>query len=87
MEANNDKLISYLEALATPRSALVSKMEKLAREDNVPIMDLVGMETLLQLLRLIKPTHISRNWSGHWVLCYTNGRSSAIYNNSDHRAR
>ncbi|MCG1022272.1 O-methyltransferase [Sutcliffiella horikoshii] len=33
-------------------------MEKLAQLENVPIMDLVGMETLLQLLRLSQPRRI-----------------------------
>ncbi|CAG9619423.1 O-methyltransferase [Sutcliffiella rhizosphaerae] len=55
MEANNDKVISYLESLIPKRNNLVTQMEHEAREDNVPIMDLVGMETLLQLLRLEQP--------------------------------
>jgi predicted O-methyltransferase YrrM len=56
--ASENKVIAYLDALILPRNEEVTKMEKLAEKDNVPIMDLVGMETLLQLLRLSKPKRI-----------------------------
>ncbi|WP_226680180.1 O-methyltransferase [Sutcliffiella horikoshii] len=58
MEANENKVITYLNNLTPTRNELVSKMENLARKENVPIMDLVGMETLLQLLRLSMPKRI-----------------------------
>lgn len=58
MEANENKVITYLDSLVPPRNEIAAKMEKLAQEDNVPIMDLVGMETLLQLLRLSQPKRI-----------------------------
>ncbi|WP_339146987.1 MULTISPECIES: O-methyltransferase [unclassified Sutcliffiella] len=58
MEANENKVITYLDSLVPTRNDLVTKMEKLAQSDNVPIMDLVGMETLLQLLRLSQPKRI-----------------------------
>ncbi|NLP51352.1 O-methyltransferase [Bacillus sp. RO1] len=58
MEANENKIITYLNNLTPSRNELVSKMEKLAEKENVPIMDLVGMETLLQLLRLSTPKRI-----------------------------
>ncbi|KMJ60232.1 SAM-dependent methyltransferase [Bacillus sp. LL01] len=58
MEANENKVITYLDSLVSPRNEITAKMEKLAQEDNVPIMDLVGMETLLQLLRLAQPKRI-----------------------------
>ncbi|WP_404458722.1 O-methyltransferase [Sutcliffiella horikoshii] len=58
MEANENKIITYLNTLTPQRNELVSKMEKLAGKENVPIMDLVGMETLLQLLRLSTPKRI-----------------------------
>ncbi|TYS59166.1 O-methyltransferase [Sutcliffiella horikoshii] len=58
MEANENKVISYLNTLTPQRIELVSNMEKLAEKENVPIMDLVGMETLLQLLRLSAPKRI-----------------------------
>ncbi|MCA1318833.1 O-methyltransferase [Bacillus tianshenii] len=55
---NHDKIISYLDSLILPRDEVITKMEKLAVKENVPIMDLVGMETLLQLLRLSGPKRI-----------------------------
>jgi predicted O-methyltransferase YrrM len=58
LEANENKVITYLDSLVPTRNDLVTKMEKLAQSDNVPIMDLVGMETLLQLLRLSQPKRI-----------------------------
>lgn len=58
MEANENKVITYLNILTPPRNELVSNMEQLAEKENVPIMDLVGMETLLQLLRLSMPKRI-----------------------------
>ncbi len=58
MEANDNKVITYLDSLVPKRNDIAAKMEKLAKEDNVPIMDLVGMETLLQLLRLSQPKRI-----------------------------
>lgn len=58
MEANENKVITYLNNLTPPRNELISKMENLAQKENVPIMDLVGMETLLQLLRLSMPKRI-----------------------------
>jgi predicted O-methyltransferase YrrM len=58
LEANENKIITYLNNLTPPRNELVSKMENLAEKENVPIMDLVGMETLLQLLRLSMPKRI-----------------------------
>jgi len=58
LEANENKVITYLNILTPPRNELVSNMEKLAEKENVPIMDLVGMETLLQLLRLSMPKRI-----------------------------
>ncbi|WP_263629486.1 O-methyltransferase [Bacillus tianshenii] len=58
MGINHDKIISYLDSLILPRDEVITKMEKLAVKENVPIMDLVGMETLLQLLRLSGPKRI-----------------------------
>ncbi|MGM0835850.1 MAG: O-methyltransferase [Bacillota bacterium] len=55
---NHEKIVSYLDSLILPRDEAITKMEKLAEKENVPIMDLVGMETLLQLLRLSSPKRI-----------------------------
>lgn len=54
----DEKIISYLESLIEERDPLLNKMEQLAKEEQVPIMDLVGMETLLQLLRIQQPKKI-----------------------------
>lgn len=58
MGINHDKIVSYLDSLILPRDEAITKMEKLAEKENVPIMDLIGMETLLQLLRLSSPKRI-----------------------------
>ena len=54
----NEKIVSYLESLIEERDPLLDKMELLAKDEQVPIMDLVGMETLLQLLRIQQPKKI-----------------------------
>ena len=48
----NDILHSYIEALIPKRNLLFTEMESFAEEHKVPIMELVGIETLLQLLRM-----------------------------------
>lgn len=48
----------FLKNLIKPRSAIFVEMEQYAKENHVPIMQLVGMESLLQLLSLQKPTSI-----------------------------
>lgn len=47
-----EKLHSYIEGLILDRDALLAEMETYAREHNVPIMELAGIETMLQLLRI-----------------------------------
>ncbi len=48
----------YIEKIIPTRSEQVLKMEQYAKEHNVPIMDLTGMETLLSYVRLKKPKRI-----------------------------
>ncbi|GGE74936.1 putative O-methyltransferase YrrM [Priestia taiwanensis] len=48
----------YLLALVKERHPLLMEMEDYAREQHVPIMDLLGMEHMLQFLRLIQPKKI-----------------------------
>ncbi|WP_110111432.1 O-methyltransferase [Bacillus sp. CGMCC 1.16541] len=48
----------YVEQLIPNRNELIEEMEHYAREQGVPIMELIGIETLLQLLRLHKPERI-----------------------------
>lgn len=54
----NDKLHNYIEPLFPHRSDLLMEMERYAEENGVPIMELAGMETVLQLLRLKAPKRI-----------------------------
>ncbi|MGM9987658.1 MAG: O-methyltransferase [Bacillaceae bacterium] len=49
---------TYLLDLIKPRNPLLTEMEEYAKENGVPIMDLLGMEYMLQLLRLIQPKRV-----------------------------
>lgn len=46
------KLQSYIDDLIPERNSLFSEMEKFAKLHHVPIMELAGIETMLQLLRI-----------------------------------
>lgn len=48
----------FLKDLIKPRSSIFMEMEQYAKENHVPIMQLMGMESLLQLLSLQKPSTI-----------------------------
>ncbi|WP_026693828.1 O-methyltransferase [Peribacillus kribbensis] len=54
----NNKVEEYLQSLIPAHSNLFSEMEAYAEEHKVPIMDKIGMEALLQFLRLQKPSSI-----------------------------
>ncbi|KON86950.1 SAM-dependent methyltransferase [Sporosarcina globispora] len=54
----NDKLHAYIEEIVPERPHLLNKMEQYAKEHNVPIMELAGIEAMLQLLRIQKPKTI-----------------------------
>ncbi|PAE23094.1 MULTISPECIES: O-methyltransferase [Bacillaceae] len=54
----NDKLHAYIEEIIPGRPQLLDKMEQYAKEHNVPIMELAGIEAMLQLLRIQKPKMI-----------------------------
>lgn len=54
----NNQVEDYLKSLTPTRGELVEKIEQYAKKNQVPIMDLVGMESLLQQLRLQKPKRI-----------------------------
>ncbi|ANC77981.1 O-methyltransferase [Fictibacillus phosphorivorans] len=54
----SNELNQYIEKIIPTRSEQVLKMEQYAKEHNVPIMDLTGMETLLSYVRLKKPKRI-----------------------------
>lgn len=48
----------YLLSFIEEKDPLILQMEQYANENHVPIMDKLGMEFMLQLLRLIEPTSI-----------------------------
>ncbi|HZG71696.1 MAG TPA: O-methyltransferase [Chondromyces sp.] len=54
----DDKLHHYIESLVEERSPFFAEMEQFARENGVPIMEVVGIEALLQFLRIQKPKRI-----------------------------
>jgi predicted O-methyltransferase YrrM len=49
---------AYLHTLIPDREPFLMEMEQYAKQESVPIMELVGIEALLQLLRLIQPSTI-----------------------------
>jgi predicted O-methyltransferase YrrM len=53
-----EKLHSYIEELVQNRSNLFEEMEQYARTHQVPIMELSGIETILQILRISQPKKI-----------------------------
>lgn len=53
-----ERLTNYLNTLAPEREASILEIEQYAHEFNIPIMELEGIECLLQLLRLINPKKI-----------------------------
>lgn len=53
-----DKVHGYIEGLIPERPGLFLEMEEYAKENGVPIMELPGIEALLQLLRIQKPKRI-----------------------------
>ncbi|MFX3674463.1 MAG: O-methyltransferase [Paenisporosarcina sp.] len=49
---------SYIESHIKKRPVLLMEMEEFARLNHIPIMEIVSMESLLQLLRLQQPSSI-----------------------------
>jgi predicted O-methyltransferase YrrM len=49
---------AYLQTLIPRRESVLLEIEQYAKEHNVPIMELIGMEALLQFIRLIQPKSI-----------------------------
>ena len=54
----SEKLHTYIESLIPGREPLFMEMENYAREHHVPIMELSGIETMLQVLRIQNPQKI-----------------------------
>lgn len=55
---DTEKLRSYIERLMPERNELLREMENEAKENHVPIMELAGIEAMLQILRIQKPRKI-----------------------------
>jgi predicted O-methyltransferase YrrM len=53
-----NKITAYIEKLIPKRSEQFTEIEQYAYENDVPIMELVGIESLLQLLRMQQPKKI-----------------------------
>lgn len=53
-----DALTTYLTTLLPPTSEQFKTLEKYAAENKIPIMDPVGINFLMQLIRIQKPQHI-----------------------------
>jgi predicted O-methyltransferase YrrM len=54
----DEKLQTYIESKILARNELLTEMERYAKRQNVPIMELIGIEALLQILRIHKPKTI-----------------------------
>ncbi|WNS74392.1 O-methyltransferase [Bacillus sp. DTU_2020_1000418_1_SI_GHA_SEK_038] len=54
----DDKLHVYIEGIIPSRPKFFEEMEQYAKDHGVPIMELAGIEALLQLLRIQKPKSI-----------------------------
>lgn len=54
----NEELQLYIQGLVPERTELLAEMEKYASEHGVPIMEITGIEALLQLLRIQQPKKI-----------------------------
>lgn len=53
-----NEVTAYIEGLVPERESAIADIEKYAKEHGVPIMELVGIEAILQFLRLIQPKAI-----------------------------
>jgi predicted O-methyltransferase YrrM len=52
------EITNYLETLIPKREQEIEEIEKYAEAHDVPIMELVGIETMLQILKLVQPAKI-----------------------------
>ena len=53
-----DKVDIYIESLIAKRPAFFLEMELYADENNIPIMEISGMEAMIQFLRIKQPKKI-----------------------------
>jgi predicted O-methyltransferase YrrM len=57
-DLHSEQLKDYVESLVPMRDLAISEMERFAKDNDIPIMELVGIEALLQILRLTQPKRI-----------------------------
>lgn len=53
-----NEITNYLQQFVPARTELIMEMEEVAKIESVPIMELLGIETLLQLLKIKQPKKI-----------------------------
>lgn len=53
-----EKIAQYWQSLLPEKPLFIQEMEQLAKEEHVPIMELAGIETMLQFMRIQKPKKI-----------------------------
>jgi predicted O-methyltransferase YrrM len=58
LELLSQEVTNYIEALIPEREQEIKEIENYAKEHAVPIMELVGIEAMLQILKLIQPAKI-----------------------------
>jgi predicted O-methyltransferase YrrM len=58
LELLSQEVINYIETLIPEREQEIKEIEDYAKEHAVPIMELVGIETMLQIVKLIQPAKI-----------------------------
>ncbi|HHY72917.1 MAG TPA: O-methyltransferase [Bacillus bacterium] len=51
----SNEITAYIESLVPEREPAIIEIEKYAKEHRIPIMELVGMESMLQFLKLLQP--------------------------------
>jgi predicted O-methyltransferase YrrM len=54
----NKGIVGYIQSLLPKREEAILQMEDYAKEHDVPIMDVVGIETMLHLLKMANPKKI-----------------------------
>lgn len=55
---HSEQLLGYVDSLIPDREPMISEIEQFAKENNIPIMELVSIEALIQILNFIKPKKI-----------------------------
>lgn len=54
----NDSIQHYLESLLPKRKSIFQELEQYAQEHRVPIMELTGIEVMLQIMKIQRPVRI-----------------------------